>query len=347
LDKTELAGTFLTFAKKECRGSSLLYEHLALEIASDEELLRLCMSAREGQPVPNLLFGAVHYLLLKGQDHPLKKYYPDMAEVPKAYEESFQPFQDFCREHESEIRAVLKTRLVQTNEVRRCGYLYPVFSLIHQMTKKPLGLIEIGTSAGLQLMWDQYAYSYGGDDLFGKEDSRLLIDSKMVGEKKPDLSEKAPPVSTRIGLDLNIVDLTDDEERLWLKALIWPEHAERLAMFELAASYAGEQPLQLIEGDGVRLLPVYAKEVPEDSILCIFHTHVANQMPLEVKKELLRQVEELGKERELFHIYNNVQDRYLHLDHHEGGTVRTSTVAETDGHGRWFSWLLDEKAEIS
>lgn len=191
-------------------------------------------------------------------------------------------------------------------------------------------------------MWDRYAYTYGQRGSVGDQGARLRIASEIIGEPTPPLPETAPPVSYRIGLDLNIVDLKEEDERLWLKALIWPEHEERLTLFEQAARYIDEQPLQLVEGDGVHLLPAYASQVGEESALCIFHTHVANQMPLDVKKELLRTIEEIGREREVFHIYNNIQDRYLHLDRYEEGVVTKRTIAETDGHGRWFKWLLEE-----
>ena len=71
MTETELAQRFRTFAERECRDSSPLYEYISLEIAKDPRILDLCRHARDGQPVPNLLFGAVHYLLLKGIDHPL------------------------------------------------------------------------------------------------------------------------------------------------------------------------------------------------------------------------------------------------------------------------------------
>ena len=95
MNKDDLSQKFLTFAETECKGSSPLYEYLSLEISKDEELLKLCMNARDGQPIPNLLFGAVHYLLLKGKDHRLKDYYPSIVSNPKPHDESFEHFQDF------------------------------------------------------------------------------------------------------------------------------------------------------------------------------------------------------------------------------------------------------------
>ncbi|TDL72120.1 DUF2332 family protein [Rhodococcus qingshengii] len=88
LSKEVLSQKFTTFAENECKGTSELYEFLALEIAKDDELLELCTNARNGQPVPNLLFGAVHYLLLKGFEHKLKEFYPSIVVEDKKIPES-------------------------------------------------------------------------------------------------------------------------------------------------------------------------------------------------------------------------------------------------------------------
>ena len=52
----------------------------------------------------------------------------------------------------------------------------------------------------------------------------------------PQLLKESPPVVERIGLDLHVNDLHSDEDYLWLRALIWPEHKERLELFDQAAS---------------------------------------------------------------------------------------------------------------
>ena len=340
LTKEVLSEKFVSFAEKECKGSSLLYEYLSREISCDDELLDICEQARDGQPIPNLFLGAVHFLLLKGYDHPLKEYYPSIVSNPKPYQESFITFKEFCRENKNEIVLIIKTRLVQTNEVRRCTYLYPIFCAVFEKVKKPLALIEIGTSAGLQLLVDKYSYSYEGNEIYGADNSKLLLTGKIKGENTPILSKTPPPIAKRIGIDLNTIDLHDGDQRLWLKSLIWPEHKERLVMLENAASYIKEYPVHLVEGDGIGLLPNYVESISQDYVICIFHTHVANQMTLEMKKNLLNVVESIGKERDVFHIYNNIQDRYLHLDSFFNGEESNHTIAETDGHGRWFKWLL-------
>lgn len=131
-----LQKTFLTFAELECKGSSELYYELAQKIALDADLLELCQAEKRGQPIPNLLFGAVHYLLLRGSDHPLKQFYPSVVAHPDQTGDAFAAFKEFCLSHQEEIEQLLQTKIVQTNEVRRCAYLYPVFSAVYEKNTK-------------------------------------------------------------------------------------------------------------------------------------------------------------------------------------------------------------------
>src|SRR5690625_2787487 len=244
----QLSKRFFRFAMDECKGSSELYGHLSLKIAEDKQILDLSSFAADGQPIPNLLFGAVHYLLLDGKEHMLRDYYPNLIENPKNLETAFDAFKDFCRVYNKEILEILQTKLVQTNEVRRCEYLYPAFCFMYEEVQKPLALIEIGTSAGLQLLWDKYSYTYGSEEIYGNHNSTVHITSEIKTEPSPLLLNTIPPVSTRIGLDLHVNELHDSEDFLWLNALIWPEHKQRRELFARAADYVKSSQLNLIEG---------------------------------------------------------------------------------------------------
>jgi len=335
-----IADGFRQFAK-ECSGSSRLYECLSENIAGDRELLRLSSYAKEGQPVPNLLFGAVHYLLLQGKHDPLAMYYGSLVDEPEAAEEAFPAFQQFCLKYREEIVPILASKHVQTNEVRRCAYLYPVFCSIYASMKRPLSLIEIGTSAGLQLHWDRYGYFYPSKPgvIYGNPKSGLVLAAEMRGKAWPDLLPLSPPVTDRIGIDLHVNDLSDAEDCLWLQALIWPEHAERRANFVQAAAIASIGGTRLVQGNAIKLLAGLAAETDSESVLCIFHTHVANQLSEHDKTELLLTIEHLGRQRDVCHIYNNMRDRQLHLDCYKKGLMQEAILVEADGHGRWFEKL--------
>lgn len=127
---------------------------------------------------------------------------------------------------------------------------------------------------------------------------------------------------------------------MWLKSLIWPEHHERRELFEKAAELLNRNDRSLIEGDGISLLTNIAEQAPDDAVICIFHTHVANQLEEEVKHTLINHIKRIGKTRDVFHLYNNMWDRNLHLDFMINGIETQQIIAEADGHGRWFKWLL-------
>lgn len=338
------ANRFRMFATNECKNSSQLYEILSQYISEDPVLLQLSSHARFGQPVPNLFFGAIHYLLLNGAHHPLANYYPSLSSSPLDPKNAFPVFQDFCLSFYDQIIHLLQTRSVQTNEVRRCTYLYPTFCLIYQLTNKPLALLEMGTSSGLQLLWDQYAYLYDpSKQVYGNQLSKFILSTKGTGNFSSILLPESPPVVNRIGIDLHINDLTQPEDQLWLRALIWPEHRDRVNLFKHAASIVQNHLPQLIEGDGIQLLSKIVNHISQEHTLVIFHTHVANQIPLEGKKNLLATMNSIGQTRDVFHVYNNIWDSQLHLDSYINGEFRSAVLAETEGHGGWFNWLYDGK----
>ncbi len=245
---------------------------------------------------------------------------------------AFPSFKDFCASHYEEIVQLLQTRRVQTNKVRRCAYLYPVFCMIHQRLPKPLALVEIGTAAGLNLIWDQYSYSYGHGKVVGAEGSSVRITSTINGPHKPSLEDQPPPVTCRVGVDVRIVDLTDDDHLLWLRSLIWPEHKHRVELMTSAADVLRADPPRLVQGDAVEMLEGLSRQVPKEAVLCVYHTHVANQFPREKKEILFKIVDGIAARREICHIYNNMQDGFLHLDILGVNQPSKETVAKTDGH---------------
>ncbi|GAK00764.1 LOW QUALITY PROTEIN: hypothetical protein JCM19055_3878 [Geomicrobium sp. JCM 19055] len=330
---------FERFAIDECEQSSELYKHLALAVAKDDSLLTLSAEARKGQPVANLFFCVCALLDIKGNTPCglLCECYRT-----KAYAHTFTEFKSFCETHESELTTLLHEKLVQTNEVRRCAYLYPLFSYIYEKVQEPLSCIEIGTSAGLQLFWDQYRYSYETDLVYGNPFADVHITSSVKGgDINPTyLPSTPPPVAARIGVDLHINDVSKEEDRLWLDALIG-EHQERRELFEQAARVVQSQKAQLIEADGVSYLSSLVEKCPSHSTVCVFHTHVANQFNESLKQQLEETVNDLGATRNLFHVYNNMRDSKLRIDSYIDGTKETHVIGETDGHGRWFEWLLN------
>ncbi len=214
--------------------------------------------------------------------HPLAHFYPSLSPVtPPAADPS--ELRAFCLEHREKILELISTRLVQTNEVRRCGCLLPAFMNVGQQAGgRPLALVEIGASAGLNLLWDRYGYDYGRGGGTGDPRSPVQIACTLHGDERPMLPETLPPVGTRVGIDLNPIDVCDPDAALWLRALIWPDEAGKAELLQQAIQVARQDPPRLLAGDALGLLPELLRTMPADQSLCVFHTHTMNQFPDEL-----------------------------------------------------------------
>ncbi len=220
-----------------------------MKIAAEPEILNLVVSADRAQQVSNLLLGAVHFLLLSGAQHPLADFYPSLSKTPRSIENAYPHFHKFCLEYAGEIQRLVITHRVQTNEVGRCTNLLPAFGLIYERTKKPLALIEVGASAGLNLLWDRYGYDYQEAGYTGDISSSVQLTCRPDGDFYPPIPFLLPEVAYRVGIDLRPIDLQDGETIRWLRALIWPEHLDRAELLERAIEIARRDPPRLIGGN--------------------------------------------------------------------------------------------------
>lgn len=334
-----LSNQFRTFAKNECENSSPLYEHLANRIADDEELLLIASNGAYGQPIPNLFLASVHYLLMANKDDELAFFYPSLTTTLKSIDDVYPFFKKFILSHINEIKALLQERLVQTNEIRRCAYLYPMMTEIYQKHRMPLAFIEIGASAGLQLAMEQYNYCYNQALSDANSHSELVIASENIGDALPSSISQPFIVSQRIGIDLNPLDITNETDVAWLQALIWPEHHDRRTLLNKAIPILKQLDIQLIKGDAIERLTDISRQIDQNTMLIVYHTHVANQIPLKLRHTLIDRLKEISLERPLYHCYNNLFDLQLHQDFlHEGKIKSIRTIDQPDGHGRWFKW---------
>lgn len=329
---------FEIFAVEECKNSSPLYEYLSYKIAEDDELLTLASNIPLGQPVPNLFFASVHYLLMS-TEHPLKDYYASFTSEPMRVEQAFPQFKQFVISNENTLLQLFHSKLVQTNEVSRCAYLYPMITEIYSKHKQPLALIEIGASAGLQLAMDHYNYEFNSTQYIKNSDCDVLIKSENMGVPLPHSIYTKPAIQSRIGLDLNPIDVKDNEQLKWLQALIWPEHENRRQILSKAAEVIKKLNVELLKGDAMTMIEKVCQSVHPDSLIVIYHTHVANQIPNQVKLDFLQSLKNISMQRPLYHCYNNFFDANLHQDFLQDGTIICERVMDKpDGHARTFKW---------
>jgi hypothetical protein len=264
------------------RHGSPIYATICARLADDPDVGGLALAARPGFRTPLILLAAVHHLMLAGLHHELAAYYPSLSgDAARPIDDGLYPaFVELVRTHRAEVERLVATRTTQTNEARRTVVLVPPLGLIAAEAAMPLALLEVGSSAGLNLLPDRYGFHIGGIQI-GDLASPVQIDCTVQGGLRPPLPARLPSISWRAGLDLNPLDVRDPETIAWLRALIWPEHADRRAILDAAVSVARRDPPRLVRGDLVDDVPALAAEAPAGSALVVTDTWVLAYVALE------------------------------------------------------------------
>jgi len=341
------------FANESRRGGSPLYERLSFGIADDVEIQNLAARRKNGQPPANLIFGAVQYLLLTGIEDPLAAYYPSLGGTRAVDDAAYGLFRDFCHRHEAEIADIISARVTNTNEVGRSALLAPGFEFVAHLENKPLGLIEIGSSAGLNLNFDRYGYRYvdeaGQPRLERWLDADFVLTCTLRGPGVPQLREVPPAVGSRLGLELQPIDITQESERLWLKALVWPERKERFARLDGALKVAVAHPPKIKGGDAILNLAEALSAVPSDQACCMYHTVMAYQLNREqitrihdilLAESHKRPVYRVTVEGEVVPPNPVATHNPLKVVRYLNGKLALRSLAVCDPHGLWMEWTV-------
>jgi hypothetical protein len=249
-----LASVWMWFADREFGTYAPLYASIARTVATDEELLRLVLSSPPVAHQPNVLLSAVHYLLLDGADHPLTTLYAD----PDGREAGSE-FRDFCLANRDAILDLMQTRRIQTNEVGRAPVLAVGLAAAADRIGQPFGLIDAGSSAGLNLVFDRYLLDFGPYGRLGPADSPVRISCEVRGGGLC-VPRSLPQIGVRLGLDRSPPDLSDPDDVRWLMACVWPGTG-RLARTEAAIDLARRQLPLVLAGDMVEDLPATLAKV--------------------------------------------------------------------------------------
>ena len=346
-DLEDLSRRFRRFAELECRGSSPLYERLSLHVADDSELLALARHCSPGQPTPNLFLAAAHLVLLDNPDHPLSAYYASLVDSPADRDGAYPHFRSLCLEHRDRIEETISTRRVQTNEVGRCAVLLPAFAIVAERSAaRRVAFVEVGASAGLNLLWNLFHYRYDKRISWGDPASPVRLACEPRGAPLPPIPDALPSVAMRVGIDLDPVDTGDADAVAWLRALIWPEHRHRVAALDGALRIAASKPPMLIAANALDALPDVLENAPHDAALCVFHTHTLNQFPPDARQRFGEILDEFGARRDLYVVsverQGAQQERVgalLELTAYESGRKTTRALARCDNHGMWLDWF--------
>ncbi len=189
------------------------------------------------------MLGGVHALVLAGRAAELGRYYPSAggnADAGPGARLAWPALRDVLDRHLAEIRTWL-LHPPQTNEVGRGAVLAGVLCHLVAAADLPVRLVEIGTSAGLNLRADQFWISGAGVSL-GPESSPVRMPEAWLGQPPP---VRPIEVVSRTGGDLAPVDPVSEQGRLLLLAYVWADQVDRLDRLRGACDLAARIPADL------------------------------------------------------------------------------------------------------
>ncbi len=202
------------------------------------DTIRAWPGAPLADALPLRIAGGIHALHLRGVEPGLAAIYEDRSDVDDA-----DIVGAAIRAHEAELLPWLDGP-PQTNEAgRSSNFIAAMLWLAGQGLPPRFQCIEIGSSAGLNLMLDRYHYDLAGVQA-GPEAAAMRFTPAWSGNPPPD--QKIAIASTK-GCDVAPVDLSDPAQALRLKAYIWPEHTVRFERMEAAVAEAAKAPPDLVQ----------------------------------------------------------------------------------------------------
>jgi hypothetical protein len=228
----------------------------------------------------------------------------------------------------------------QTNEVRRSIALIAAGHWLTARFGLPLVLSELGSSAGLNLLWDHYALT-AGKVTFGPDDPTLTLTPDWQGPLPPVARAK---IRSRAGVDLNPLDLVTD--RLRLLAFLWPDQPDRAARTTQALDLAALLRPEVSRGDAIDWLATRLQTRHPGAVHVVFHTVAWQYFSTAAQERGQRLLAVAGAaataDAPLVHLAMETDDASpsdgagLALTLWPGG--QTLAMARVDFHGRWLRW---------
>ena len=340
---------FRTTADQCGRQGSPLYQYL-LDVAADDierrgptwQVVEAFARQRSAPPAATALafMAAVHQVVLDTPGNRLERYYPSVGGTADQ-RHCATAFLSVVAENRDRIRQLL-TRTVQTNEVARSRVLVGGFLLVAQATGLPLRLVELGSSAGLNLRWDHYRYE-AGDATWGDPASPVRLTGEFL-EGTPPFHLQAT-VAERMGCDLSPIDARSAAGQMRLLSHVWADQTTRVEQLRAAFAVAERVDAPIVQGDAAQWIKgALAAPVPGLATV-VFDTCVMEYLPVSARADIRSTIQRAGSRATA-----DAPLAWLHLGPGADGgdeeltlsmwpEATTTLLATCDPYGRRVRWL--------
>lgn len=180
----------------------------------------------------------------------------------------------------------------QTNETRRSIILLPGFLKLAAKYQKPLHLLELGASAGLNQNWDAFSYRTSSWHRTGDSEVEITTDWRAPVPQNLDIQ---PEIASRAACDLNPVDLTDKDQVRRLKSYTWPDQADRMNRLDAAIALAQDRGTSVDAADALAWLSERLLNRPNTGLTVVYHSVFLIYPPRQVISDIMRVIRDAGQ----------------------------------------------------
>jgi hypothetical protein len=235
------------------------------------------------------LCGALHMAVRAGRLPELARHYPPTSETGPSLDAALRE----VAAGNSEVLLPMLESAPQTNEVARSAVLLGGLLTIAARSGLPIELREIGSSAGLNLYPDRYAYELGAGRRWGPMDAPLTISCDWSADAPP--LDAALLIDERAGVDLYPIDAADPAARERVLGYIWPDQPERLARTAAALEYVAAEPTTPAQGDAADWVESWLAQPPRKAVTrVLMHSITWQYFPREVQDRITRAMNVAG-----------------------------------------------------
>lgn len=232
----------------------------------------------------------------------------------------------------------------QTNEAGRSAGLMTGLLHLAERFGRPFELLEIGSSAGLNLLIDCYRFDLGGVRV-GPERAEVLIRPEWRGPPPPTAEVAIRSVR---GVDIAPVDLRDPAAAERLQAYVWVDAADRQERLRRTIATVREHGVALERGDAADWVEARLAEPQADGTMRVLMHSVVWQYLPEAGQRRIREAMRAAGERATadrplgWVMMEPNRDLHRHEVRVRGWPGRgraTELVALTHAHGSWVEGL--------
>lgn len=234
------------------------------------------------------LMGGVHRLVLDRRAPELAMYYPSVGGTADT-SGAWPVLRAVLDERSADLRALLR-QAPQTNEVGRASALVGGLHQLLAEVPGPIRLLEIGASAGLNLLADKFRIDAIDGTSVGPVDSPVVLANGWAGAS---LGAASVDIVERLGCDLAPLDPRTTEGRLRLTSYVWPDQLERIERLRGALALAAAHPVTVRQQGAADFLRDVQLETGRTTVL--WHSVMWQYLPVEEQMAAAGHIERLGR----------------------------------------------------